>query len=81
MTGPAVGLPLFIHALSGAVITGAGVDVVTSVMSPFREQILEAAKGMIIRHFPGDSQVVPVIPVKEPVSSIVADQVSTREIS
>lgn len=46
MMAPVVGLPLLLHALGGAVITGIGFTAVSSVMNPLAEKILHLTRGL-----------------------------------
>jgi len=80
MMVPALGLPLFIHALGGVVISGAGFAAIASVISPFRSQILQAGKGISARSQVEVRKAVPASPVPEPVSTTVADQEPINEL-
>jgi hypothetical protein len=44
LMAPVLGLPLLLHALSGAVVGGLGFAVFSTVMSPLAGKILQAAK-------------------------------------
>ncbi|NTU59052.1 MAG: hypothetical protein HGB00_09105 [Chlorobiaceae bacterium] len=71
MMAPVIGFPLIVHALTGAVITGVagvGLAAISSVMGPFKEDILQATKGMLVRQIPCDSHDVPVNSVIDIVS-------------
>ncbi|NHQ60712.1 hypothetical protein G9409_08985 [Chlorobium sp. BLA1] len=46
MMAPVIGLPLFLHALSGAFVAGLGAAAISTVMAPFAGKILQATKGM-----------------------------------
>jgi hypothetical protein len=78
MMAPVVGLPLFIHALGGVVISGVGFAALTSAMSPFREEILKAVNGIGLRNPDEVKKAVPASSVLVPVSITVADREPTR---
>jgi hypothetical protein len=80
MMVPALGLPLIIHALSGVVISGVGFAAITSVMSPFRSQILQAVKVKSARSPVEESKAVPASPVPEPVLVTESDQELNSEL-
>lgn len=46
MIAPFIGLPLFIHALSGAVLTGLGFAAFSSFTLPFAGKILRRSDGL-----------------------------------
>lgn len=46
MMAPFVGMPFLLHAVSGAVVTGAGVLALASAMGPFKSDIMQAARAL-----------------------------------
>ena len=76
---PVVGLPLFIHALSGAVLSGLGFAALTFSMSPFRKEILKAVNAMSMGKPVDASKTVQASTVVEPVSIKLVNQEPTSE--
>jgi len=50
MMAPVVGLPLLLHAVGGAVVTGAGFAAVSSVASPIAAKIFQATNMSVSGH-------------------------------
>lgn len=77
MMAPVVGLPFLLHAVGGAVITGIGFAAVSSVVSPFAEKFLQAAKGLIAQPSTGFGKALPAHPV--PVAITVSGKAAAGE--
>jgi hypothetical protein len=78
MIAPVVGLPLLLHAVGGAVITGAGFVAVSSVMNPIAGIISRATKGLA--SVPQQSIAKPAPEFSVPITVTVADEVSAGDV-
>ncbi|MEE9904160.1 hypothetical protein [Chlorobium sp.] len=74
MMAPVVGLPLLLHAVGGAVITGAGFAAVSTVVSPIAAKIFQATNMSASGHRRRIAKAVPELPVSVPITVTVVEE-------
>ena len=75
MLAPVVGLPLFIHALGGAIFTGLGVAAASTVMLPFAGKMLLSGKGIKLPHPVGFKEAY----TKQSVTALIPEAMTVPE--
>jgi hypothetical protein len=80
MLAPVIGFPFVFHALSGALVTGAGFFAISAALTPFKEHILQTARNKTIGQTENVSHDNPGIGMAAPRSS-GDDSVKDSEIT
>lgn len=80
MMAPIVGLPFLLHAVGGAVVTGAGFAAVSSFMSPIAAKIFQERKMSAFRNFRSIGKALPELPVSIPVTVTVVEELPSGNV-
>ncbi|ASQ90157.1 hypothetical protein CHL67_03725 [Prosthecochloris sp. GSB1] len=69
MMAPMAGLPVFMHALGGVILTGAGFAAIASFTSPFSDRILRAGQSGRDKKQPPETGPCSAPSIPEPIKS------------